>query len=67
MKTKNPFKLFGSWLGLLVSLPLVYFSFAIVLYAAEIGKYVLPSLFLPLAIAIAGFLIGWRVHLLIKK
>jgi len=63
----NPFKMWGSWIGLVFGLIGGYFSIAIVLYFAETGKFKYGAIFVPLIVIILGFLIGWGIHSLIRS
>ena len=67
MKNKNPFKLLGSYIGLIFGVIGAYFSFAIVFYLAEIGKLNVLGLLIPFIPIVLGFLIGWWIHVLIRK
>lgn len=67
MDMKNPFKLVGSWVGAAIGLVGSYFSFAIILHLAEIGKFNFFALFIPFFPIVVGFLIGWGVHVLLEK
>lgn len=65
--TKNPFKLFGSYIGLLLGVIGSYFSFAIVFDLAEKGSFNLFALFIPLIPLLVGFLLGYGIHVLVIK
>jgi len=63
----NPFLMIGSYIGLILGLILGYFSFTYIFYLAEIGRFNLIALIIPFIIIIIGFLLGWLIHLFIKK
>ncbi len=63
---KNLFKLYGSYLGALIGAVVGYFSFAIILHLAEIGKFNYLALLIPFIPIGIGFLIGGLIHNLIK-
>jgi len=64
---RNPFKMFGSYVGLFLGLVGAYFSFAIIFYFSEIGKFNVFLLGIPMLIAFLGFLIGWLLHLFFRN
>ena len=66
-QTKNPLKMFGSYLGLILGAIGAYFSFGLMLYLAEIGKFTKIAFLIPSVPLILGFLTGWGAHLLIRK
>jgi len=63
----NPFKMWGSYVGVVVGLVGSYLSFALVLDAAEKGLFTMPVLLIPFAPAIIGFLGGWGMHVVFRK
>lgn len=63
----NPFFMKGSYIGLILGFIGSYFSFAIVFALAEVGRFTNLALLIPLVPALAGFLGGWGIHILIKK
>ena len=67
MMKNNPLKMFGSYVGFVVGVVGAYFSFAIVFYFAGIGEFNFFVLFIPLVPVVVGFLLGWGVHVLIRK
>lgn len=67
VRKENPFLMFGSYIGLVIGFIGAYFSFAIILYLAEIGKFHLIALLIPIIPIVLGFVIGWKVHSLIKR
>jgi len=64
---KNPFKMIGSYIGLIIGTIVGYFSFAIIFSMAEQGTFKNYMLLLPITILISGFLIGWLINLLIIR
>ncbi len=67
MAAKNPFLMFGSYIGLVVGLIGSYFSFAILFALAEQGRFTPIALSIPLIPAMIGFLAGWLIHLLVLR
>ena len=68
MKKYNPFKLAGSYIGLIL-LPL---AFQILFYlesqkAGFIGMAILPSIIVTIILIPIGFFVGWGIHLLIRR
>lgn len=66
MKSINPLKLYGTYLGLLLGLVGSYFSFAIVLHYAEQGTINFLVFLIPTIPFLTGGLIGYLLHFLIK-
>jgi hypothetical protein len=64
---KNPTKLLGSYIGIILGIPLSYFSFAGILNLAELGLFKPIALLIPLLPLIFGFLLGWLIHSLILR
>lgn len=65
----NPFKMWGSWIGLIIGIPLTIFWGFIVLWGAGwtqgeilLKDYILAIIPLPLS-----FIIGYGIHSLIRK
>jgi len=63
-KPENPFRMIGSYIGLIFGLIGSYLSFALLFALAESGKFTTSALLLPVLLPVAGFLIGWRIHVL---
>ena len=63
MKTKNPFLMIGSYIGLIIGIIGSYYSFAIILHLAETGNFHITALLIPVIPAIIGFLTGWLIQL----
>ncbi len=63
----NLFKLWGSYVGLLIGLVGSYFSFAIVFHLAEEGLFSFFALLIPFVLVVAGFLIGGFLHWFFKR
>ncbi len=66
-KTYNMFKLWGTYLGFLIGMVGSYFSFAIVLHYAEIGRINAWVLLIPTIPFLIGGMIGYLLHLLIRS
>jgi len=76
MKSYNPFKMWGAWLGLLLAfifIPLGNSGFAIftgiiILFAVLQDSSLLldPITFIALIVALAGFLLGWGIHSIVR-
>lgn len=74
-KSYNPFKMWGSYAGIILSFVYHYFSlkyFLPDLYDVFIlfRQYVwagLPKIYAEIPITIFGFLIGWGIHSLIRR
>lgn len=67
IKKKNPFKMVGSWIGLIISLliPLkVGFFGGYTYFPIGILMFYSPQL---LIVPIIGFLIGWGIHIFLIK
>lgn len=64
---KNPFKMLGSYLGMVAGAIGAYFSFAFIFYLAENGKFITIAFLIPVAPLILGFLAGWGVEVAIRK
>lgn len=62
----NPFKLLGSYLGLLLGLIGSYFSFAVILALAEWGRIRWTAVFIPIFPLVLGFFTGYGFHLLVR-
>jgi len=60
-KNYNPFKMWGSWLGLIVGITLLPDLFSTQLDTISYAPLLLIILWL------IGFLIGWAIHSLVKK
>jgi hypothetical protein len=65
MRAKNPFKLFGSYIGLAAGLITGYFAFAIPFYLCEFYKCNFLVIFIPIIPIVLGFFIGYFIHLII--
>jgi len=66
-KSNNMFAMYGTYIGILLGLIGSYFSFALVFHYAEQGtlNYFL-IVFIPVVPVVAGMLLGWIIHLLIR-
>lgn len=60
---KNPFKLIGSYIGLIVGVVLGYFSFAAIFSLAELGMFKPIALLIPFIVLVFCFFIGYLIHL----
>jgi len=60
-KNYNPFKMWGSWLGLIVGITLLPDLFSTQLDTISYAPLLLIILWL------IGFLIGWAIHSLVRK
>lgn len=65
MKIKNPFKLVGSYVGLLAGIVLGYFSFAAIFTLAELGIFKPIALSIPFIVLVTCFFIGYLIHLFV--
>ncbi|MBD3252513.1 hypothetical protein GF386_02175 [Candidatus Pacearchaeota archaeon] len=61
-KKKNPFKMFGSYLGLLIGLIIGYFSFDTIMILCEFGPCKTTAVFLLIIPVVLGFVLGWMIH-----
>jgi len=66
-KNNNPFAMYGTYIGILLGLIGSYFSFALVLYYAEQGNFNFFVMFIPAVPVLIGMVLGWLVHLSIRK
>lgn len=62
---KNPFRLFGSYIGLLVGVVLGYFSFAAIFSLAELGMFKPIALLIPFIVLVFCFFAGYLIHLFV--
>jgi hypothetical protein len=67
MKLGNPFRMFGSYIGLVIGLIGSYWSFLIIFYLAETGRFRNYYWLIMLVPLIIGFLLGWIVHSFIRE
>ena len=63
----NPFRLWGSYIGLAVGAVFAYLSFATIRVFSEFGSVRPTAFILPVIPLVLGFLIGWGIHALIKN
>ncbi|OGJ20571.1 hypothetical protein A3K73_05295 [Candidatus Pacearchaeota archaeon RBG_13_36_9] len=66
-KSNKPFAMYGTYIGILLGLVGSYFSFALVFYYAEQDNFNLLVMFIPAIPVLAGMILGWLIHLLIRK
>jgi len=75
-KTLNPFKMWGSWIGLILAFVVVPISFEylyvitgiVLIWAWISGVRILPiDIILLFLILISGFILGYSIQLLIRK
>lgn len=61
----NPFKLWGSYMGLVFGLIGAYFSFTAVFTLCEFGPCRPTVLLIPVIVAVFGFVLGYLIHSLV--
>jgi len=77
-KSYNPFKMWGSWIGLIILSTLLFIPYILAVistgcesgpeHGAEACGYTLVmALYGAIPMAIVGFLIGWGIHSLIRR
>lgn len=66
-KNSNPFKMYGTYIGILLGLIGSYFSFALVFYYAEQDNFNFWIMLIPAVPVLIGMILGWLIHLLIRK
>ena len=66
MEGANPFRMIGSYIGVVFGLVGAYLSFMILFYLAEIGRFNLLAFLIPMVPIVVGFLFGWWVQVLIE-
>ncbi len=63
----NPFKMIGSYLGLLAGLVLTLFSYLAIFTICEFADCKTTAFVLPVFPALFGFFGGWLIHILFRK
>lgn len=64
---RNPFHLWGTYVGLIIGLIGAYFSFAAVFTICEFGPCRPTVILIPILVVITGFMMGYLIHYLILK
>ena len=65
-KNYNPFKLWGTYLGLALGLVVAFFTYAAVSALCEFGSCKPRAIILPIIPIVIGFLLGWGAHGVVK-
>ncbi|MDK2907636.1 MAG: hypothetical protein PWQ87_94 [Candidatus Woesearchaeota archaeon] len=66
-KSYDPFKMWGSWMGLLIGISSLFWLPNTHINFSKFNTDFLPIIFLFLFFGIIGFLLGWGIHSLVRK
>jgi hypothetical protein len=65
--TNNPFRMYGSYIGLAIGLVASFFAYAAVRALCEFGPCRPTAMLIPFIPVVVGFLFGWLFHWSLRK